>query len=274
MTMSEAQGPNPQGTPIWYELLTDDLARVAPFYRATMGWTIAPQADPAAGGMDYRMIERSGGQRAHDGFAGGAMALTEEMSAGGGRPTWLIYFGVEDVDDAVAEAQRLGASVQMPPMTMDGVGRMAMLADPQGAPFYLMCGDSDESSTVFTGMEPGGCRWNELSTSDAPAAVGFYGALLGGGTDNFMPMEDAGKYVFIECGGQTIGAIGPSMAAEARPAWLPYFGVPDVDAARQAVEANGGTVQMGPMEVPGGDWIVVATDPAGARVGFVGARGS
>jgi uncharacterized protein len=258
---------NPQGTPIWYELWTADVAKVAPFYQATMGWTIAADADSSANGMDYRMIERAGG-----GFVGGAMVLSEEMRGSGIGPAWQIYFGVDDVDDSVAEAQRLGASVKMPPVTMDGVGRMAMLADPQGAPFYVMRGASDEDSNVFSGMEPGGCRWNELSTNDAPAAVEFYRQLLGFGVDNFMPMGDAGKYVFIEVGGGAIGAIGPAMAPGARSEWLPYFGVGDIEAARAAAEASGGTVQMGPMEVPGGDWIVVATDPAGARVGFVGSR--
>ena len=127
--------PNPHGTPIWYELLTNDPERVKPFYKAIMGWDIVAHSDSATGGMDYRMLERAGG-----GFAGGSMTLTQDMKSGGAKPGWLIYFGVEDVDDSVAEAQRLGASIHMPPTTMEGVGRMAMLADPQGAPFYLMRG--------------------------------------------------------------------------------------------------------------------------------------
>lgn len=258
---------NPHGTPIWYELLTNDAAKVAPFYRAVMDWTIARHGDPAAAGMDYRMIERD-----RDQFAGGVMTLNEAMKTGGAAPGWMVYFGVDDVDDSVAEAQRLGASIRMPPMTMEGVGRMAMLADPQGVPFYLMRGASDESSAVFSGMESGGCRWNELMTRDAPAAVDFYRQLLRFGTENFMPMGEAGNYVFIEAGGHTIGAIGPMMETAGQPAWQPYFGVEDIDAAKSAAEASGGAVMMGPQEVPGGDWIIIAVDPDGARVGFVGPR--
>lgn len=259
---------NPQGTPIWYELLTNDIAEVHGFYRAVMGWTITAAGDPAPNGMDYRMIERSGG-----GFAGGAMALTEQMKSGGGRPTWLIYFGVDDVDASVEQAKQAGAQVHMGPVTMEGVGRMAMLADPQGAMFYLMRGEMEQDSTVFSGMTPGGCCWNELSTSDVPAATQFYGGLLGYGTDNFMPMGGDAKYVFIEVAGQAIGAIGPCQD-NGPTAWLPYFRVAGtIDAAKDAVEANGGTVAMGPMEVPGGDWIIVTFDPAGAGVGFVGSKG-
>ncbi|MET0508172.1 MAG: VOC family protein [Burkholderiaceae bacterium] len=259
---------NPQGTPIWYELLTDDPARIAPFYKATMDWTVAAHSDPGVTGMDYRMMERAGG-----GFAGGVMTLNEQMKSGGARPAWLIYFGVDDVDASTAQAQSLGASVHMPPTTMEGVGRMAMLADPQGAPFYLMRGHMEGDSDVYSGMKPGGCAWNELSSSDAPAAVEFYRALLGYGIDNFMPMGDAGKYTFIEIDGQAIGAIGPCMQRENPTAWLPYFRTAGtIGAAKQAVEANGGAVHFGPMEVPGGDWIVIGADPAGAAVGFIGTK--
>lgn len=258
---------NPQGTPIWYELATEDPAQVAPFYQAVMGWTISAQAEPLATGMDYRMIERAGG-----GFAGGVAVLNEQMKAGGFGPGWLIYFGVDDVDASAEQATQLGARTYMGPTTLEGVGRIAMLADPQGATFYLMRGASDEDSTAFTGMTPGGCCWNELSTGDVPAAVEFYGKLLGYGTDNFMPMGEDARYVFIELAGQAIGAIGPCQA-NGPTAWLPYFRVSGtIDAAKQAAESSGGKVMMGPMEVPGGDWIIVASDPAGATVGFVGAK--
>lgn len=259
---------NPQGTPIWYELLTEDPARIAPFYQAVMNWAVAERADPGANGMDYRMIERAGG-----GFAGGVMTLSEPMKAGGARPGWLIYFGVDDVDASVAKAQQLGAAVHMPATTMEGVGRMAMLADPQGAPFYLMRGASDEDSDVHLGMIPGGCAWNELSTSDPEAAVEFYRELLGHKTDNFMPMGDAGRYTFIEIDGQAIGAIGPCMERDMPSAWMPYFRTADtIGGTKLTIELNGGMITMEPMEVPGGDWIVVAGDPGGAAVGFVGTK--
>jgi predicted enzyme related to lactoylglutathione lyase len=44
-------------------------------------------------------------------------------------------------------------------------------------------------------------------------------------------------------------------------------------AAKAAIEANGGRIRWGPMEVPGGQWIVVATDPQGAMFGVVGPKG-
>ena len=47
--------PNPEGTPIWYELLTADAAASTKFYEHVIGWTVQPASRPAA--MDYRMID-------------------------------------------------------------------------------------------------------------------------------------------------------------------------------------------------------------------------
>jgi predicted enzyme related to lactoylglutathione lyase len=55
--------------------------------------------------------------------------------------------------------------------------------------------------------------------------------------------------------------------------WVPYFGVADIDAAQKAAETSGGTITNAIHEVPGGDFIFTATDPAGATVAFVGPKG-
>ena len=48
-------------------------------------------------------------------------------------PHWLIYFNVADVDASAAKAKELGAKFFVPPMSVEDVGRMAIMADPQGA---------------------------------------------------------------------------------------------------------------------------------------------
>jgi hypothetical protein len=260
------------GQPIWYELMTPDPAAVAPFYRATLGWEIPAEGHPMPNGSQYREIRRGDG-----GNAGGVLTLTPGMAGGGARPGWMIYFDVEDVDASVAKAQGLGASVHMPPMTMEGVGRMAMIADPQGAPFYLMkptppADKPDAQSEVFDPDKSGHCRWNELSTTDGPAALDFYVDLFGWSPGMAMPMGPAGDYQFIEAGGTAIGAINP--VKETRTFWLPVFGVADIEAARAAVEANGGKITTDLQEIPGGEFALNADDPSGAAVAFVGPKGA
>ena len=263
-----------QGRPIWYELMTPDPGAVAPFYRAALGWQIPAEGHAMPNGSEYREIRRGDG-----GFAGGVLTLTPQMAAGNARPGWLTYFHVADVDAAVARASEMGASVHMPAMTMEGVGRMAMLTDPQGAAFYLMDptpppDQPDAQSDVFQSKTPGHCWWNELETTDEPGATAFYTRLFGWNADQAMPMGDKGDYRFIEAGGEQIGAINPWMADYMTVGWLPYFGVADIDAAKGAAEASGGTVTHDVHQVPGGDFIFTATDPAGAPVGFVGPKGA
>ena len=53
-------------------------------------------------------------------------------------PSWLVYFEVADADAAVAAAQGAGATLVVPPTTMEGAGRFAALSDPQGAAFAII----------------------------------------------------------------------------------------------------------------------------------------
>ena len=256
--------PNPHGTPIWYELLTSDEDAVQEFYAKVVGWTIAkPEMGPP--GVDYRICS------AGDGPVGGIMRMPDGAPM---PPTWLIYFGVDDVDAAVEKAQSLGAAVHMPAMEIPDVGRMAFLADPQGVMFYVMRGFSAEDSPAFQdGMTalPGHAVWNELAAPDQEAAVAFYGALLGLRQEGAMPMGALGDYRFWHVGDTRIGAVMPQPPG-APAGWLVYFSVDDIDAAHQRLEASGGTALHGPSEVPGGSFMILSADPQGARFGLVGPR--
>ena len=256
---------------IWYELMTPDPAGAAVFYGAVVGWTIANHADPAAGDMDYRMIGRSDG-----GHAGGVLALNADMLAGGARPIWIGYLEVDDVDAAVDAIKADGGAVQMGPMDIP-VGRIAMVTDPQGAPFYVMApvpppGIEGMESDVFSVTEPQHMRWNELATSDPDGAIAFYKKHFGWRQEGEMPMGELGAYRFIQRGAVGIGAVMPLMEGYPVPVWNFYIGVDDIDRAHAAVTANGGTITNEPMEIPGGEYAMNAIDPQGAPIGFVGPR--
>lgn len=261
------------GWPIWYELMVPDPAAVAPFYKAVLGWEIPEHGNAMPNGSEYREVKRADG-----GTAGGVLTLTQNMADHGVRPIWLAYFHVADVDESIRKAGAMGASTMMEAMTMEGIGRMAMLADPQGAPFYVMApsppeGSPDAKSDVFQPDTPGHGAWNELNTDAAQQQIEFYTALFDWRVDGEMPMPDDHIYKFLFDGENGVGAIG-SMKPDGMPsAWLVYFRAHDIDAAKAAVEANGGRVIMGPHEVPNDDHVIVAIDPAGAPVGIVGRKG-
>ncbi len=252
---------NKQGEFIWYELMTSDLEAARTFYQSVVGWQVGAQSGMP--GMDYRMID------AGDGQVGGMMQLDEEMQAAGGKPLWIGYIGVDDVDATAAAIIAAGGQIFVPPTDIPGVGRFAMAADPQGAPFYVMRGAVEGGvSTAFSSERVGHFAWNELSTPDPLAALAFYGELFGWTNPNSMPMGELGEYRFLNVGDLGIGAVEPSK--QARATWLHYVHVPSIAQAVKAVEEGGGAILTGPHEVPGGSSIITGTDQQGARFALAG----
>lgn len=261
-----------RGAFIWYELMTPDISAAKAFYDAVVGWEIDGQNSVPEDGKDYRMINRSDG-----GLAGGVLAMTQDMVAGGAKPSWLGYVHVPNVDDAVKAMTDAGGTVHMPPSDMEGVGRMAMVADPQGATMYLMTpipppDQPDARSDVWSASEPQRVRWNELQTSDPAAAVALYTELFGWRQDGVMPMGEMGDYLFVYHGDAMIGAIMPEMSGGVGTEWSYYIGVDDIDRAANAVTGGGGRLNGDIMEIPGGEFSADCADPQGARFGLVGPR--
>jgi predicted enzyme related to lactoylglutathione lyase len=263
---------NPDGSFIWYELMTTDAEGAAAFYGSVVGWTIQAHSDPQAGGMDYRMIVRGDG-----GNAGGVLGLSKDMCDGGARPCWLGYLSTSDVDAKVADIVADGGKVQMPATDLP-VGRIAMVTDPQGVPFYVMKpippagAPADAKSDVYDRWAEQRVSWNELFASDIDAAKAFYAKHFAFEYNDSMPMGPMGDYWFIDHGGQTVGAMMQKPPHVPAPGWTFYIRVADFDAAVERVKAGGGQVLNGPMEVPGGDWIINGMDPQGAPFALVGAK--
>lgn len=251
------------GAPIWYELLTSDLDAAAAFYGEVVGWKVRDSGMPD---MDYRLLV------AGDTEVAGLLAIPPEATDA--RPGWLGYFGVDDVDAAVQRITGAGGRVHVPARDIPGIGRFAMVADPQGAVFYVMTPAGEGESTSFAMDRPGHCGWNELATDDPEATFTFYADLMGWTKDQAMPMGEMGVYQIIAHQGAAFGAISPCPPGAPPPAWNYYWNVDDIDAAVDRTRKEGGQLMQGPHEVPGGSFIVFASDPQGAAFCLVGPRRS
>lgn len=106
----------------WSELVTSDLAAARAFYSKLFGWSTKDM--PVASGS-YATCQVG------DASVAGIMSVPAE--AKGMPPTWGIYVTVDDVDATLKQVEQLGGKVLMPPMEVPGVGRMAVIQDPQGA---------------------------------------------------------------------------------------------------------------------------------------------
>jgi Predicted enzyme related to lactoylglutathione lyase len=119
-----ASGP---GTMCWNELATSDLDSAASFYSALFDWAVKPM----------RLLDHVYVEFILEGEPVGGML---PLSAAGPDlpPHWMVHFAVEDCDATVATATAHGAQVRKGAFDVPEVGRLAILADPQGAVFAVI----------------------------------------------------------------------------------------------------------------------------------------
>jgi uncharacterized protein len=114
------------GTLCWADLSTPDAKRATDFYSGLFGWNISAAEKDSSGYLHIKNGEH---------FIGGIPPSAHRQP--GVPPHWLIYLQVDDVDATAAKAKGMGATLHLAPMTMEGVGRMSVIADPQGAVFAI-----------------------------------------------------------------------------------------------------------------------------------------
>jgi hypothetical protein len=219
-----------------------------------VGWT----SEPFKGSPNpYTAFSRSGNVG-----VGGVMNRPDGMNA---PPFWSMYVAVPKLEDSIAKIKKLGGSELSPLIEIPNVGRFQMMKDPQGAAFYIIEPGSTEERPERP-PEVGEVSWHELMTTDAAAAMKFYSDVFGWQPSETMDMGEMGKYHMFNRPHGMIGGMmnKPAAMAEIPPHWMIYFRVPDINAAVERIKANGGKIVNGPMEVPGGDWVVNAMDPQGA----------
>ena len=242
-----------RGRIVWYELLTTDMKAAEKFYGAVVGWTVAPfegSPDP------YDMVMRNGQIP-----TGGVMTIPAGMNF---PPHWAMYVAVDKLEDAVAQIEKLGGSALSPVIDIPTIGRMRTMMDPHKAVFSIY--ETANEHQPDAPREVGDASWHELMTTDAAAALKFYGQIFGWSESTAMDMGPMGKYHIFRGGEYDLGGMmnKPPEMAQVPPHWGIYFRVPDVDAAADRVKSEGGQVLNGPMDVPGGSRVVNCQDPQGA----------
>lgn len=243
---------------VWYELMTTDPAAAEDFYKHVVGWGARDSSLP---NLRYTLFSAGPAPVA------GMMALTKDACEAGVRPGWLGYIGVDDVDAAKERATRAGAIVHHQPTDIPGVGRFAVLGDPQGAVFALF--KPATPSEPPAPMKPGHIGWHEFHAADGAQAFAFYSGLFGWEKGDAVNMGPMGVYQIFNVGGRGIGGIFTKPPHEPSPYWLYYFTVPAIEDAAARVREKNGKVINGPTEVPGGAFIINGLDPQGAIFALV-----
>ena len=105
--------------------MPNSAAEATGFHTGHLGISSSKMPGP----IDYTMLNVGGEDLA------GVIQITDDM---GPVPShWVVYFGVDDVDAAVAKVESPGGSVEVPLADISGIDRFAGLKDPQGAMFFI-----------------------------------------------------------------------------------------------------------------------------------------
>jgi uncharacterized protein len=236
---------------VWHDHMSGDPAAASGFYKDLLGWEIEVWKP---GEMDYPMIKV--GEAQHGGFG----------PAQGGAPAhWLGHVAVENVNDAAGRVEAAGGTIVAPAMDIPEVGRMVVVADPQGAILSLFT-PADATWTPAEGV----FVWDELMTTDVEDAKAFYGEVVGWESRD-MDMDNGLVYTLFSSGGvDRAGCMPLPPGAEGTPpAWLTYLGTEDVDATVETAKSLGTTmVFMEPTDVMTVGRLAVLADATGAAVGL------
>jgi predicted enzyme related to lactoylglutathione lyase len=248
---------------VWYELMTTDDSAAQDFYARVVGWQVRDNSQPT---MKYALL------LAGNTPVAGLMTLPKQACDAGARPAWIGYVGVDDVDACAQRIATAGGKIHVPATDIPGIGRFAMMADPQGATFSLFAGAAPMGQPQANPNTPGLVGWHELYAVDGEKAFAFYADMFGWTKAEAMDMGEMGRYQLFAAGGAPIGGMMTKPANVPMPFWNYYFQVDSIGGALERLKSAKGQVLNGPMQVPGDSWIVQAVDPQGAPFSLVSSK--
>jgi predicted enzyme related to lactoylglutathione lyase len=254
--MSERERYEP-GVPCWVETLQPDPEAALGFYAGLFGWEF-PEAGPMPGDPPGRYyVARVRGRD--------VAGIGSRPAGAPASPTWTMHVSVASADDAAVAVRAAGGAVLAEPFDVAPAGRVAVLADPAGAPFCAWEPGARAGAQLVN--EAWAWAISNLAAPNPDAAAAFYGAVFGWTTEAFgdLTMFRLPGYV----GGEPAQPVSREVIAVMRPAedgeapgWAADFWVGDADEAAASAVRLGGTVVAGPFETPTGNTAVLA-DPAG-----------
>jgi predicted enzyme related to lactoylglutathione lyase len=271
--MRERDGYIP-GVPCWVDTTQPDPAAAVAFYAGVFGWEFE-NVMPADAPGEYHIARLEGADVA---------AVSSQPEGAPPSAVWNTYVWVDSADEVAQRASQAGGRVLVEPFDIPDAGRMATIADPEGAAFCVWQPGAHRGAQVVN--EPGTLNFNALNTRDPDTAKAFYGSLfgwevldLGGGGEMWM-LPGYGEFLEqrepelrerqLEAGApegfaDVVATLNPLAADQADvPAhWSVTFAVADADATAAQATDLGGTVLVPPFDAP---WVrmTVIADPQGA----------
>ncbi len=238
---------------VWHALFTFDVPGAHNFYGELLGWKF----EALDGKGDYSAIK-------FNGKTIGAIVGVKPVTDGVKHSTqWISFLSVDNVDVGAALAKSEG-KVYREPLEMPGLGRVALIADPLGAPLALLRSASGDPAD---GVEPrvGEFLWREYVSQDPEKAWTFYRRLVSWETRK-EPTSPGVDYWSVVSGGKPRAGAFRSPWAGVQPNWLPYVRVEDPVALSNRAKSLGGTIVLATHSDVRNGTTAIVTDPQGGAI--------
>jgi uncharacterized protein len=241
---------------VWAELFTEDAAAATAFYGKVFGWTF--RSFRAGHGPTYTLASSG------DEPIGGMIEREHKFDKQRGS-RWVGMISVNDVKAAARYAEQHGGKVIVAPRMLQGRGDVALLADPEGAPFGVIHSSSGDPPD-FLGDDRQWV-WIELWAKDPQAMAQFYSGLAGYESEP-LARPDGRAAFLLAAGGYTRCAIIETPDRALPSAWLPYIRVSDVKATAADAAQAGARVVLAPNPQIRDGRVALIADPTGAPLGL------
>ena len=235
---------------VWHDLMTRDVPASQRFYGGLLGWRF----ETVKRGDRPYVLARSGSDP-----VAGIVDVNHFPDAGA---QWISFMAVDDVDKAVGVVQSAGGKVLLDARDLEPVARVAVVADPQGAPLGLAKLWKDRPEM----LKPVARQffWDEYLASNAAQALDFY-KRLAGYQSTISDTRLGVEYHVLQNSRKRAGLFQlPASATGILPNWLPYVMVDDPQALASRVSGLGGQVILPAAPERRNGTLVIIKDPSGA----------
>jgi predicted enzyme related to lactoylglutathione lyase len=178
---------------------------------------------------------------------------------------WIGLMSVPDVDAAIARVTATGGRLLAGPTAQFGRGTVALLADPDGAPFGVV--RAIEGDPEDRAARDGEWIWRELWAADGARMAAWYRDLGHFALRRLVGPDDRDEWL-LSSGDVPRAGVIDKPASVRHAAWLPYLRVADLEVSMRAVADAGGTVLAPPSPAWRAGRVAIVADPQGAAVGL------
>jgi predicted enzyme related to lactoylglutathione lyase len=233
---------------VWFDLLSEDVWKAKKFYGELFEWRIEASDKSENYFIVYNGSRAIGGIVAH-----------ENRDPRAAESLWIGTLSVDNVDQSTEVVRQNGGIILEGPIDAPNRCRMALVADPAGAPFALLRADGGDP--VGVPPQSGDWLWSDLIVADSEMVKAFYNNLIGYEYRSVETGSEHSLNLFLLHRKPQAGVVELKWeGVEAN--WLPYIKVEDLDATIEKARRLGGKLVLKQGNA------AVLVDPDGAAFGI------